>query len=114
MSMAPSTQARAPPRKRPPRGGLCAADAPPRCTGHFCSSAGGVGPDNPKDPKNLDDVQKSKAVSFFFKDFSKFDVSDALAARTTARRVGRAQRQVHPGRRALGHLPPRPPPPCAG
>ena len=58
-------------------------------------------------------MQKSKAVSFFFKDFSKFDVSDALAARTTARRVGRAQRQVHPGRRTLGHLTPAPPPPPA-
>ena len=43
---------------------------------------------------------RSKAVSFFFRNFSKFDVSDALAARTTARRVGRAQHQVHTGCRA--------------
>ena len=80
---------------------LCAVDAPlRRCTGKFCSSAGGNLGDNSNDPTNLDDMQKSRAVSFFFRDFSKFDVSDALAARTTARRVGRAQRQVHPGRRA--------------
>ena len=64
---------------------------------------GGSGADNPTDPVGLTDVQKSRAVSFFFRDFSKFDVSNALTARTTARRVGRAQRQVHPGRRALGH-----------
>ena len=59
--------------------------APLRCTGQFCSSAGGIGLDNPKDPKNLNEMQKSKAVSFFFRDFSKFDVSGALTtARTTA------------------------------
>ena len=90
--------------RRPP------ADAPlRRCTGKFCSTAGGVGSDNPSDPTNLMALEKSKAVSFFFRDFSKFDVSDALAARTAARRVGRAQRKVHPGRRALGSQ--RSPPP---
>ena len=58
---------------------------PLRYTGKFCSSAGGIGLDNPKDPKNLNEMQKSKAVSFFFRDFSKFDVSGALTtARTTA------------------------------
>ena len=76
---------------------------------------GGVGGDNPTDPVNLTGVQMQRSVSFFFKDFSTFDVSNALTARTTARRVVRAQRQVHPGRRAIGHLSPlRPPPPCAG
>ena len=73
---------------------------------------GGAGNDNPTDPEDLTDVQKSRTVSFFFRAFSKFDVSNALTARTTARRVGRAQRQVHPGRRALGHPPL--PPLCAG
>ena len=77
-----------------------AAPPPAHCTGKWCSTIGGTGDDNPDDPEGLTDEQKSKAVSFFFRDFSKFDVSDALAARTTARRVGRAQRQVHPGRRA--------------
>ena len=62
---------------------------------------GGTGGDNPTDPVGLTDVQKSRSVSFFFRDFSEFDVSNALStARTTARRVGRAQRQVHTGRRA--------------
>ena len=61
---------------------------------------GGTGGDNPTNPLDLTDVQKSRSVSFFFRDFSKFDVSNALTARTTARRVGRAQRQVHTGRRA--------------
>ena len=76
--------------------------SPPRalCTGTWCSTIGGTGFDNPDYPEGLTDLQKSKAVSFFFRDFSKFDVSDALAARTTARHVSRAQRQVHPGRRA--------------
>ena len=50
---------------------------------------GGTGGDNPTNPVGLTDVQKSRAVSFFFRDFSKFDVSNTLAARTTARRVGR-------------------------
>ena len=73
---------------------------PPRCTGKWCSTIGGTGKDNPTDLFNLDHGQKSKAVSLFFRDFSKFDVSDALAAHTTTRRVGRAQRQVPPGRRS--------------
>ena len=78
---------------------------PLRYTGKFCSSAGGIGLDNPKDPKNLNDMQKSKAVSFFFRDFSKFDVSGAHRTRSPhhhhppsqpapppARRVSHAQR----------------------
>ena len=107
---APSTQVRAPPRNRPPARRLCAADAPPCFTGKFCSNTAGKGEDNPKDPNDLSVEERSKAVSFFFRDFSKFNVSDALAARTTARRVGRAQRQVHTVARARSS----PPPPLCG
>ena len=38
--------------------------------------------DNPTDPLMLDDEQRSKAASFFFQDFSSFEVSDAPPDRT--------------------------------
>jgi hypothetical protein len=42
--------------------------------GQWCSMDGGTGGDNPSDPLNLTDVQMQRSVSFFFKDFSTFDV----------------------------------------
>ena len=40
---------------------------------------GGTGGDNPSNPLDLTDVQKSRSVSFFFREFSEFDVSNALS-----------------------------------
>ena len=95
-----SRQAASPHAATPCAAVVCSRRPPLRCTGKWCSSVAGVGTDNPKFPQSLTANERSKAVSFFFRSFSKFDVSDALAARTTARRVSRAQRQVHTGRRA--------------
>ena len=80
-----------PPRRTqwPPCGG-CVQQTPPCDAGHFCSSEWGTGIDNPMQPEALTDVQKSRTVSFFFQDFTQFEVSVTLAARSSARRVGRA------------------------
>eukprot|EP00964_Phaeocystis_antarctica_P162748 scaffold137622_cov51-Phaeocystis_antarctica.AAC.2 len=44
-------------------------------SGKFCSAVKGYGSDNPSNPGNLTDLERSKAVSFFFRNFSKFDVT---------------------------------------
>ena len=88
--------------QRPPCGDSCAADAPPpppiptptHPPGKWCSTVGGEGEDNPNNPLGLNDLQRSRAVSFFFQNFSSFEVSDA--PRSPHRRVGRAQRQDAP------------------
>ena len=95
--------------QRPPCGDSCAADAPPpppiptptHPPGKWCSTIGGRGSDNPTDPLMLDDEQRSKAASFFFQDFSSFEVSDA--PRSPHRRPPRwpyAAPGCTPGRRA--------------
>eukprot|EP00964_Phaeocystis_antarctica_P077042 scaffold47727_cov69-Phaeocystis_antarctica.AAC.1 len=49
------------------------------CAGKFCPSKFGIGNDNPSDPAALSDVQKKRTVSFFFSDFSQFEVGLAPA-----------------------------------
>merc|ERR1719424_1678927 len=85
-------------------------------TGKWCSMDGGVGGDNPSNPEDLTDVQKARSVSFFFRGFSKFDVTLSVKnTRSNAFTSGRyfsfagvaLQIEVCPS----PPLPPTPPPP---
>ena len=92
---ATNTGARAPPPAPPPGARRIGSRHPNPPAGKWCSGTGGVGNDNPNNPLVLTDEQKAKAISFFFRDFSTFEVNDA--ARTAAHRV--CHRQWHPAHR---------------
>ena len=74
----PSPQPPSPLQRRSSTRRVCSKRLP-ACAAKFCSSKFGTGNDNPTNPETLSNVQKKRTVSFFFKDFSQFEVGLALA-----------------------------------
>merc|ERR1740130_1262498 len=83
-------------------------------SGTFCSTVGGNGNDNPTDPNALTDPMRSKAVSFFFRNFSKFDVTLSVKSAGSGRNfefVGKANNIEECPSPPNAPPPPSPPPP---